>query len=341
MHAKSSLSSTEREPAMRVPGRGSPPAPGIVLTHGLRGYESAIKQAYAPMVVAPELPDASYEWAVRGKRCGVLGMSHIAANGEIRARVEHAAEHPAARRVLLTFVERGCFEFTQDGRHATCGPQSLVLMDVGRPLEAAQEGALEILSCILPADFLQARVPALPQVLTCPRPATRGAAAMLRDLMKSGWREGDGLDADEARVLPGIFSTLIDSVFVRDDRALARDGQLETLHRRMQDIIHEEAHNPRLTPALIAERMGISSSYLFAVARRFGSSVRKSIIEHRLQGCRQMLSDPACARRSVTEIAFLWGFQDVSHFSRRFSARFGASPKAYRDFIAGSPAPEA
>ena len=101
----------------------------------------------------------------------------------------------------------------------------------------------------------------------------------------------------------------------------------------MQDIIHEEAHNPQLTPALIAARMGISTSYLFSVARRLGKSVRQTIIEHRLEGCRQMLADPACARRSVTEIAFLWGFQDVSHFSRRFSARFGTVPKAFRERV--------
>jgi AraC-like DNA-binding protein len=334
MHANSTFPTTDF-PA-------GTPAPGVALTRGLRGYETAIKEAYAPMVVAPEVPDANYAWAVRGKRCGVLGMSHIAANGEIRARVEHAAEHPSTRRVLLTFVERGSFEFAQAGRHAVCGPQSLVLMDVGRPLEAAQRGALEILSCILPADFLQARVPALPRVLTSPRPATRGAAAMLRDVMRSGWRESDGLDADEARALPGIFCTLIDSVFVRDDQTPARhDSQLAALHQRMLDIIHEQAHDPRLTPARVAERMGISSSYLFTVARRFGSSVRKSIIEHRLEGARQMLSDPACARRSVTEIAFLWGFQDAAHFSRRFSARFGASPRAYRECCTGSSLPRA
>lgn len=184
---------------------------------------------------------------------------------------------------------------------------------------------------------MQARIPELVEVLTSPRPATRGAAAMLRDLMKSGWREGGGLDANEARLLPGMLSTLIASVFVRDDRTLGEDRQFASLYQRMQDIIHEEAHNPQLTPALVAARMGISSSYLFAVARRFGRSVRQSIIEHRLEGCRQMLGDPSCARRSVTEIAFLWGFQDVSHFSRRFSARFGTSPKAYREIVAGTP----
>ena len=43
-----------------------------------------------------------------------------------------------------------------------------------------------------------------------------------------------------------------------------------------------------------------------------------------------MLGDPTCARRSVTEIAFLWGFQDVSHFSRVFKERFDAPPLAYR-----------
>ncbi len=36
------------------------------------------------------------------------------------------------------------------------------------------------------------------------------------------------------------------------------------------------------------------------------------------------------SKRNVTEIAFDSGFEDVSHFSRAFKARFGVSPVAYR-----------
>jgi AraC-like DNA-binding protein len=43
-----------------------------------------------------------------------------------------------------------------------------------------------------------------------------------------------------------------------------------------------------------------------------------------------MLGDPALKTRTISEIAFSIGFQELSHFSRRFTQRFGRSPRAYR-----------
>ena len=40
--------------------------------------------------------------------------------------------------------------------------------------------------------------------------------------------------------------------------------------------------------------------------------------------------DARQAGRGVSEIAFAWGFNDASHFSRAFKQRFGMSPKEYR-----------
>ena len=299
-------------------------------THGLTGYESAINQLYAPMVIEPEVPGAHYEWSVTGQRCGMLGMSAIFANGEIRARVAEATDHPPAREIILTFVERGCFEFIQAGRHTVCPANSVVLMDVGVPLDAYQQGPLEILSFRLPETFLRQRIAGLSGLLTRAQSAHQGAAAILRDLMHSSWRESAHLGPDEGQVLPGMFASLIDAAFTPGKPALENDSHMATIHRRLQTVIEAEAHNPFLSPALIAARLGISVSYLFTVARRYGKSVRESVIERRLEGCRSLLIDPSWARRSITEIAFHWGFQDSSHFSRRFRERFGESPRAYR-----------
>ena len=40
--------------------------------------------------------------------------------------------------------------------------------------------------------------------------------------------------------------------------------------------------------------------------------------------------DPRRAHRTIGEIAFAWGFSDLSHFGRRFKAEFGVSPGEYR-----------
>jgi len=34
--------------------------------------------------------------------------------------------------------------------------------------------------------------------------------------------------------------------------------------------------------------------------------------------------------KTITEIAFFWGFSDSAHFSRSFRRRFGISPRIFR-----------
>ena len=45
---------------------------------------------------------------------------------------------------------------------------------------------------------------------------------------------------------------------------------------------------------------------------------------------RQALEDPAQRTRTVSDIAYSFGFSDLSHFARRFKAEFGRSPSECR-----------
>jgi AraC-like DNA-binding protein len=42
------------------------------------------------------------------------------------------------------------------------------------------------------------------------------------------------------------------------------------------------------------------------------------------------LEDPRQAHRTIGDIAYSWGFSDLSHFSRRFKGAFGCAPGDYR-----------
>jgi len=306
------------------------------LRTGLKGYESAISNAFAPMVVAPESPGTRYVWSVSGKRCGTLEFSHIYANGPISATVPDGGESAANNKVILAFVAEGMFEFEQTGRRAVCGPQSLVLMDVAIPLIARQRGPLDFLSVIIDRDVLKARIPQLELACTVSVSAASGAAAVLRDLVKSSWRESPAMNREQALVMPQMFASMIYSVFVGGSQKQVGSVDSEKLTRfrnLIQHVIDDELRNVDLGPRLIADRLGISKSYLFVVARKLNISIQQWIIDCRLNACRAALRDPDYANQTITDIAFGSGFKDAAHFSRRFSQRFKSSPKEYRDAI--------
>ena len=52
--------------------------------------------------------------------------------------------------------------------------------------------------------------------------------------------------------------------------------------------------------------------------------------EERVNCAARLLSAPAAADRSITDIAFACGFNDSSHFGRVFAARKGMAPSRWR-----------
>jgi AraC family transcriptional regulator, positive regulator of tynA and feaB len=68
-----------------------------------------------------------------------------------------------------------------------------------------------------------------------------------------------------------------------------------------------------------------------------GTSIRRLILERRLARCRTALEDPMQAHRSISEIAYGWGFSDMTHFGRKFRETYGMLPSEYRRLLSPDP----
>jgi AraC-like DNA-binding protein len=95
--------------------------------------------------------------------------------------------------------------------------------------------------------------------------------------------------------------------------------------------IASSLHDPALGPASVARAQGVSLRLLQRLFARQGLQIAECICEQRLQRSRAALQDPAQAGRSITDVAFDWGFNDPGHFSKAFKRRFGMSPRQSRD----------
>jgi len=63
------------------------------------------------------------------------------------------------------------------------------------------------------------------------------------------------------------------------------------------------------------------------------ATVGRLIRNRRLDKCHQELQNPAFAEKPISQIAYSWGFNNPSHFSRIFKERFGKSPQAMREAV--------
>ena len=80
----------------------------------------------------------------------------------------------------------------------------------------------------------------------------------------------------------------------------------------------------------VSKRHGISPSYVRALFEQEGISFTEYLLKVRLQRAYDCLLHPAFALKTITDIAYLSGFNNVSWFYKAFKQRFGIAPGELR-----------
>lgn len=147
-----------------------------------------------------------------------------------------------------------------------------------------------------------------------------------------------GLSAAAQAVVQAQVLDLIGVSLSSTSEARAPGGSSARAFVSMKVRAAIEAHlaDRSLDTARIAAAAGVSVRYANAVLAENGTSIARLIQTKRLQRCRQALDDPSQSHRTLTEIAYGWGFSDMTHFGRKFRAAFGTLPSEYRH-LAKSP----
>ncbi len=94
--------------------------------------------------------------------------------------------------------------------------------------------------------------------------------------------------------------------------------------------MRERLRDPALSVAQIAAHLRVSPSTVHRAFSGEPCSITDWIWAQRLEGVKRDLCDPALTARSVSELAFGWGFNDAADFSRAFRSRFGCAPRELR-----------
>jgi AraC family transcriptional regulator, positive regulator of tynA and feaB len=88
--------------------------------------------------------------------------------------------------------------------------------------------------------------------------------------------------------------------------------------------------DPQLTPATIAQAIGVSTRTLARVFAENNTTFMRRLFDERVRQAARLLASPHCVQRSITEIALACGFNDPTHFGRVFAARLQMTPRQWR-----------
>jgi AraC-like DNA-binding protein len=261
----------------------------------------------------------------------------------VRATPVRVRRTPALARLLeepAIFVGlqvTGSSAVIQHGRAATLLPGQFALYDTATPYTLLNGRGMDQHFFRIPRKALALPEAALNAVaavtLGADNPVGRFAASYLgrlasqADLKDSA--QGEALGEPTIEVLRAAIATQL------DDRDAARPALEATLEARILDYLRTHLREPDLNARRIADALHISVRYLYSVLERSGIVPGDWIRSHRLDECRRELARPDLRQRTISSVAYSWGFRDAATFSRAFRAEFGMSPREWRS-VAGT-----
>lgn len=154
-----------------------------------------------------------------------------------------------------------------------------------------------------------------------------GMGATLFRLSRALYDEAKWMKEEQAATALDVYFEVLATCIGGDDVPVQHCPELGG---RILGFIDAHISEPTLGPVEVASAMGISVRHLHRLFSATGNTLGDYIRTRRLERCRRDLANPRFREKTITEIAFFWGFSDAAHFSHSFRRQFAVSPRVFR-----------
>jgi AraC-like DNA-binding protein len=287
--------------------------------------------AFTPLVTDPVDRQAFVGRLTRTQ----VGQIRLAEARSEPAVVRHSRQHVARAReavFMLCLQLDGTSINRQQGRESILRYGDFHLLDSSRPYEVSFEQSNRMLVLSIPQPDLARRMPNPESVVAIPMSGRAGVAGLLSSLLCNFWQQRR--TGDETYLSPRFSEAILDLIATAyaTITAAAPESSSIAIARREQirSYIETHLHDPSLTPGKVAAAVHLSPRRLHQLFEADGETVGAYILRRRLEECARAMADLSQRNRTVTEIAFLHGFNNASHFGRVFRERYNSTPSDYR-----------
>jgi AraC-like DNA-binding protein len=283
-----------------------------------------------------EYGDTDFHGRASTVHAGDVVLTHLEATRHRVTRsssIARATEIPYLK-IVAPWV--GCAGVEQMGRETWVTPGQWSIYDTTDSYTVANPERVEHLIVMLPKPALAERGVALDPLMARRLGGSGGVSRLALDTMRNAFRELPSMPDAAARGVGEAITQLVHLSLLDLAGQATAQTQREALRERIKQHVTAHLGEPGLSVESIAQALNCSRRHLYNAFAEEPDGVAGYILRRRLEACRRSFDDHALDRRSITEIAFAFGFSNMAHFSRVFRAHLGVAPSDYRRGLAGA-----
>ena len=293
-------------------------------------------------IVSDPTDSVSFMGSAINYRSGELRLGEVYSDPQI-ARHTHA--HVAMSSEALFFVHmqlKGRCSVQQADRTAQLNPGDFALCDTTAPYALIFSEPNTSLVLGVPYDAMFRYVRNAGSLVAVRMPGNTGMSGLAADFLRTFWKQLRG--QLEPAMAPRALHAALDMIagayagLSQSQTSIPRASRAAAQRSRVLNYIEAHLGDSEMTPSSIAQACSITPRYLHHLFTGESETVARYILRRRLEECSKVLNTPSQRGRSLTSIAFDFGFNSATHFGRAFREQFGLTPREYRRAAVQSPA---
>ncbi len=230
---------------------------------------------------------------------------------------------------LVVILLAGNYLLEQNGREVFLQPGDMTIYDATRPHRIQSSAGFCKLLVSIPRKLMRDRIAGVEHCTALQVSGKTGVGAVATHFIRSAASQAEHMRADEFSALSEHSLDLLTLAFtsVRPQQFnLCRNRSISL--RLVKDFIERYLADSTLDTTMIAAGTRLSARYMNDLFKDENTALMRYVWARRLENCRKDLL--SLNHHSVSAIAFKWGFNDLSHFSRAFKRQFGVCPTALK-----------
>ncbi len=295
-------------------------------------WTDMVCDTYVQLDCEPPAGASSVEGDIVANQLATLHLSRVTASAQRVSRTPAKIARASEDYLLVSIQTQGQGVVSQDGRDAILAPGDFALYDSTRPYTLTFDGAFQQYVLMLPGPMLRTALRETERLTATTVHGDRGAGHLMIQMIQTLAADIDTLAPESATaVADSVAQILVAGLAALPQARKPPTTQLNAYYReQIKALVQQRLCDPELSVAAIAAQMRVSASTVHRAWGGESCSLSDWIWARRLDGAKRDLADLSLGARSVSDIAYRWGFSDAAHFSRSFKARFGCTPRELR-----------